>query len=91
MAVFLEDAESTILQIASILIKGICLSINVCVYWFYKQQACQGRILSPCLFNLYAEYIMRNAKQDEDKGLYCQSYGFSSSHVQMWELDHKEG
>ena len=26
-----------------------------------------------------------------DKGLYSQSYGFSSSHVQMWELDHKEG
>ena len=25
-----------------------------------------------------------------DKGPYCQSYGFSSSHVQMWELDHKE-
>ena len=24
-----------------------------------------------------------------DKGLYSQSYGFSSSHVQMWELDHK--
>ena len=26
---------------------------------------CQGCILSPCLFNLYAEYIMRNAGQDE--------------------------
>ena len=26
-----------------------------------------------------------------DKGLYSQSYGFSSSHVQLWELDHKEG
>ena len=26
-----------------------------------------------------------------DKGLYNQSYGFSSSHVWMWELDHKEG
>ena len=25
----------------------------------------QGRILLPCLFNLYAEYIMRNAKLDE--------------------------
>ena len=25
------------------------------------------------------------------KGPYSQSYGFSSSHVQMWELDHKEG
>ena len=26
-----------------------------------------------------------------DKGPYSQSYGFYSSHVQMWELDHKEG
>ena len=25
----------------------------------------QGCILSPCLFNLYVEYIMRNAKWDE--------------------------
>ena len=25
----------------------------------------QGYILSPCLFNLYAEYIMRNARLDE--------------------------
>ena len=27
--------------------------------------ACQGCILSPCLFNLYAEYIMRNAGLDK--------------------------
>ena len=27
----------------------------------------QGCILSPCLFNLYAEYIMRNAGLDEHK------------------------
>jgi len=26
---------------------------------------CQGYILSPCLFNLYAEYIMKNARLDE--------------------------
>ena len=26
-----------------------------------------------------------------DKGLYSQSCSFSSSHVRMWELDHKEG
>ena len=26
-----------------------------------------------------------------DKGPYSQTHGFSSSHVQMWDLDHKEG
>ena len=26
-----------------------------------------------------------------DKGLYSQSYGFSSSHIQMWELDSEKG
>ena len=26
---------------------------------------CQGYILSPCLFNLYVEYIMSNARLDE--------------------------
>ena len=28
----------------------------------------QGCILSPCLFNLYAEYIMQNARLDEAQG-----------------------
>ena len=34
--------------------------------WFQIGKAVrQGRILSPCLFNLHAEYIMRNAGLDE--------------------------
>ena len=34
--------------------------------WFQiGKGVCQGCILSPCLFNLYAEYIMRNAGLNE--------------------------
>ena len=34
--------------------------------WFQiGKGVCQGCILSPCLFNLYAEYIMQNARLDE--------------------------
>ena len=34
--------------------------------WFQiGKGVCQSYILSPCLFNLYAEYIMRNAGLDE--------------------------
>ena len=34
--------------------------------WFQiRKGGHQGCILSPCLFNLYAEYIMRNAGLDE--------------------------
>ena len=30
-----------------------------------RKGVCQGCILSPCLFTLYAEYMMQNAKLDE--------------------------
>ena len=34
--------------------------------WFQiGKGVCQGCILSPCLFNLYAEYIMQNAGLNE--------------------------
>ena len=34
--------------------------------WFeIGERGCQGCILSPCLFNFYAEYIMRNAGLEE--------------------------
>ena len=30
-----------------------------------SRKGCQGYLLSPCLFNLYAKHIMRNARLDE--------------------------
>ena len=36
--------------------------------WFQiGKGVCQGCILSPCLFNLYAEYIMQNASLDDSQ------------------------
>ena len=36
--------------------------------WFQiGKGVCQGYILSPCLFNLYAEYIMRNAGLEDSQ------------------------
>ena len=38
------------------------------VDWFkIGKGICKGCILSPCLFNFYAEYIMRNTELDESQ------------------------
>ena len=42
------------------------LELDMEQQWFQiGKGVCQGCILSPCLFNLYAEYIMRNARLEE--------------------------
>ena len=37
------------------------------------------------------QHIKKQWHHFTDKCLYSQSYGFCSSHVQMWELDYEEG
>ena len=37
------------------------------------------------------QHMKKQRHHFADKGPYKHSYGFSSSHVWMWELDHKEG
>ena len=37
------------------------------------------------------QHIKKQRHYFANKGLYSQSYGFSSSHVWMWELDYEEG
>ena len=42
-------------------------------------------------YNKPRQSVKKQRHHFANKGLYCQSYGFSSSHVWMWELDHEEG
>ena len=42
-------------------------------------------------YNKPRQHIEKQRYHFADKGPYSQNYGFSSSHVCMWELDHKEG
>ena len=41
-------------------------------------------------YDQHRQLIKKQRHYLADKGLSSQSYGFSSSHVWMWELDHKE-
>ena len=46
--------------------EAIVITGNGTTDWFQiGKGVCQGCILSPCLFNLYAEYNIRNAGLDE--------------------------
>ena len=39
-----------------------------CIFWFkIGKGVCQDCILSPCLFNLYAEYIRQNAELNKSQ------------------------
>ena len=42
-------------------------------------------------YNKARQHIKKHRHHFADKGPYSQNHGFSSSHVWMWELDHKEG
>ena len=45
----------------------------------------EGKLLKKTL-----DSILKKQRHFADKSLFGQSYGFTSSHVQMWELDHKK-
>ena len=42
-------------------------------------------------YNKPRQHIKKQRHHFVNKGSYSQSYDFSSSHIEMWELDHKEG
>ena len=73
----------------SIIVLQYCVCFCHTSTWInhrYKKLLLLGR---KAMANL--DSILKSRDINLPTGPYCQSYGFSSSHVQMWELDHKEG
>ena len=63
---------------------------NHCRWWL---QSWNLKTLAPWkkCYNQPRQHIKKQRHYFANKGLSSQSSGFSSSHVWMWELDHKEG
>ena len=62
---------------------------NHCRWWL---QPWNKKMISPWKksYNQLKQHIKKQRHYFADKGPSSQSYGFSSSHVWMWELDYKE-
>ena len=62
---------------------------NHCRWWL---QPWDKKMLTPCkeIYDQPREHIKKQRHYFANKSLSSQGYGFSSSHVRMWELDYKE-
>ena len=61
--------------------------------WGWYLQPCNWKTLAPWKksYDQPRQHIKKQRHYFASKGPSSQSYGFSSSHVWMWELDHKQG
>ena len=62
---------------------------NHCRWWLHEIK--RGLLLGRKAMTNLDSILKKKRHYFANKGLYTQSYYFSSSHVQMWGVDHKEG
>ena len=67
---------------------GLENSMDCIVHGVAKSQT---RLRDTSISLHFKQRIKKQRHLFADKGPYSWNYGFSNSHVQMWELDHKEG
>ena len=61
----MTNGNTIALTIWNVVSRVMSLLFNVLPRFIIGKGVCQGCILSACLFNLYAEYIMRNSGLEE--------------------------
>ena len=59
-------------------------------HYFTNKHCLVKTMVFPVVMYGYESWLFKFASHVLDKGWNCQSYGFSSSHIWMWELNHKE-
>ena len=65
-------------------------SLNHCGWWLQPWNR-RHSFLWKKSYDKPRQYIKKQRQHFANKGPYSQSYGLSSSHELMWELDHREG
>ena len=64
------------------------------IFWISKSVqivTAAAKLKDACSLDKPRQHIKKQRHHIANKSLYSQSYGFSSSHVWMWALDHKVG
>ena len=69
----------------------IFLGSKITVDGYCSHEIKRHLLLGKKSYDKLRQCIKRQRHHFADKGPYSQSYGFSSSHVWVWDLDHKEG
>ena len=67
-----------------------CYSCNLSIYFNLVSSPASSHALLIAKSDKPRQHIKKKRHYFANKGPYSQSYGFSSSHVWMWDLDHKE-
>ena len=65
--------------------------VKLCDYYYYEVMWKRHLLLGRKAMTNLDSVLKKQSYHFANKGPCSQSYGFSSSHVQMWELDHKVG
>ena len=77
------------------LLTGICVCYSPCdwagPYKAFLEWVPSHVLNLPFMYRKNFSQRINQRHHFADKGLYRQSYGFSSSYIRMWELNHKEG
>ena len=80
---FMANRRGEVKSVIDFLFLGSKITVGSDCSHEIKRRSLEGKLWQT------RQCIKKQRHYSADKGPYSQNYGFSSTHVQMWELDHK--